>query len=66
MQEYLQAFTGLRFTPFKFPLTARFKIDVVVYYLTGKSEPQSWQTRGWFSLDPGQKKHVADSHNRYE
>jgi sRNA-binding carbon storage regulator CsrA len=40
-------------------------IDVIVYYLAGKNEPESWQTRGWFSLSPGQKKHVADTHNRY-
>jgi hypothetical protein len=40
-------------------------IDVIVYYLAGKNEPQTWQTRGWFSLASGQKKYVADSHNRY-
>jgi len=40
-------------------------IEVIVYYLDGHGEPQTWQTRGWFSLDPGQKKHVADTHNRY-
>jgi len=40
-------------------------IDVVIYYLDGKNGPTTWQTRGWFSVDPGQKKHVVDTHNRY-
>ena len=40
-------------------------IDVVVYFLPANDEPQTWQTRGWFYLDAGQKKHVADSRNRY-
>ncbi len=40
-------------------------IEVLVYYLAGKSEPESWQTSGWFGLYPGQKNHVADTHNRY-
>ena len=40
-------------------------IDVVIYYLDGKNDPATWQTRGWFSVDPGQKKHVVDTHNRY-
>ena len=40
-------------------------IDVIVYYLDGKNGPSSWQTRGWFSVDPGKKKHVVDTHNRY-
>jgi Protein of unknown function (DUF3568) len=40
-------------------------IDVIVYYLSGKDESEIWQTRGWFSLEPGQKKHVADTRNRY-
>ena len=40
-------------------------IDVIVYYLAGKNEPQTWQTRGWFNLASGQKKYVADNHNRY-
>ena len=40
-------------------------IDVVIYYLDGKNDPSIWQTRGWFSVDPGQKKHVVDTHNRY-
>ncbi len=43
----------------------RHPIEVIVYYLAGQSGPESWQTRGWFSLDPGQKKYVADTHNRY-
>lgn len=40
-------------------------IDVLVYYLDGKSGPSTWQTRGWFSVDPGKKKHLVDTHNRY-
>ena len=40
-------------------------VDVVIYYLDGKNDPSIWQTRGWFSVDPGQKKHVVDTHNRY-
>ncbi len=40
-------------------------IDVIVYCFAGKDEPQIWQTRGWFYLDAGQKKYVADGHNRY-
>ena len=40
-------------------------IEVIVYYLAGKNEPETWQTRGWFSLAPGQKKYAANTHNRY-
>jgi Protein of unknown function (DUF3568) len=40
-------------------------IDIVVYYLDGNNGPESWETRGWFSIEPGQKKHVADTLNRY-
>lgn len=40
-------------------------IEVIVYYLAGRNEPASWQTHGWFSLKPGQKKHVANTLNRY-
>jgi hypothetical protein len=40
-------------------------IDVIVYYLAGKDDSEIWLTRGWFSIDPGQKKHVADTCNRY-
>ena len=29
------------------------------------STPEHWQTQGWFSLSAGQKKHIADTHNRY-
>jgi uncharacterized membrane protein len=36
-----------------------------VRYLDGKNEPDHWQTRGWFKLDSGQKKHIVDTHNRY-
>jgi uncharacterized membrane protein len=41
------------------------EIDVIIYYLDGKNGPTTWQTRGWFRVDPGQKKHVVDTHNRY-
>ncbi len=40
-------------------------IEVIVYYLDGKNGPAAWQTRGWFRVDPGKKKHVVDTHNRY-
>jgi len=40
-------------------------IDIIVYYLAGRNQPETWQTRGWFNVGPGQKKHVADTHNRY-
>jgi hypothetical protein len=40
-------------------------IDVIVYYLDGKNGPTTWQTRGWFRVDPGKKKHVVNTHNRY-
>ncbi len=40
-------------------------IDVIVYFLDGKNGPSTWQTRGWFSIDPGKKKHLVDTHNRY-
>jgi len=35
-------------------------LDIVVYYLAADNGPASWQTRGWFSVEPGQKKHIAD------
>ena len=40
-------------------------IYVAIRFLAGKDEPEHWQTRGWFSLAAGQKKHIADTHNRY-
>jgi len=40
-------------------------IYVAVRYLAGKNEPEHWQTRGWFKLAAGQKKHIVDTHNRY-
>ena len=40
-------------------------IDVLIYYLDGQNGPATWQTRGWFSVDPGKRKHVVDTHNRY-
>ena len=43
----------------------RLPIYVAIRFLGGKDEPEHWQTRGWFSLDAGQTKHIADTHNRY-
>lgn len=43
----------------------RHPIYVAIRFLTGKDEPEHWQTRGWFSLASGEKKHIADTHNRY-
>ena len=40
-------------------------IYIAVRYLAGKNEPEHWQTRGWFTLASGQKKHIVDTHNRY-
>jgi hypothetical protein len=40
-------------------------IYVAIRFLAGKDEPEHWQTRGWFPLAAGQKKHIADTHNRY-
>lgn len=40
-------------------------IDIVVYYMDGVNGPAAWQSRGWFSVEPGQKKYVADTNNRY-
>ena len=40
-------------------------IYVAVRYLAGKNEPEHWQTRGWFTLASGQKKHIVDTRNRY-
>jgi hypothetical protein len=40
-------------------------IYVAVRYLAGKNEPEHWETRGWFALASGQKKHIVDTHNRY-
>ena len=40
-------------------------IDVIVYFLAGKNEPQVWRTIGWLNLAPGQKKYAADTHNRF-
>lgn len=41
------------------------RIYVAVRFLTAKNEPEHWATRGWFALGAGQKKHIADTHNRY-
>jgi len=45
--------------------SCRRPIYVAVRYLAGKNEPEHWQTRGWFKLASGQKKHIVDTHNRY-
>lgn len=41
------------------------RIYVAVRFLTVKNEPEHWATRGWFALGAGQKKHIADTHNRF-
>ena len=41
------------------------RIYVAVRFLTAKNEPEHWTTRGWFSLNAGQKKHIADTRNRF-
>jgi len=41
------------------------RIYVAVRFLTAKNEPEHWATRGWFSLNAGQKKHIADTRNRF-
>jgi hypothetical protein len=43
----------------------RHPIYVAIRFLAGKDEPEHWQTRGWFTLTSGQKKHIADTPNRY-
>ena len=43
----------------------RLPIYVAIRFLAGKDQPEHWQTRGWFSLNAGQTKHIADTHNRY-
>lgn len=40
-------------------------IYLAVRFLTATNEPTHWTTRGWFVLGAGQKKHIADTHNRY-
>ncbi len=40
-------------------------IRVAAYFKHGKEGTQRWQTGGWFFLDPGQKKHVIDTQNRF-
>lgn len=41
------------------------RIYVAVRFLTAKNEPEHWTTRGWFALGAGQKKHIADTRNRF-
>lgn len=41
------------------------RIYVAVRFLTAKIEPEHWATRGWFSLNADQKKHIADTRNRF-
>lgn len=41
------------------------RIYVVVRFLTANNEPEHWTTRGWFSLNAGQQKHIADTRNRF-
>ena len=41
------------------------RIYVAVRFLTAKNEPEHWATRGWFAVNAGQKKHIADTRNRF-
>jgi uncharacterized membrane protein len=41
------------------------RIYVAVCFMTAKNEPGHWTTRGWFSLNAGQKQHIVDTHNRF-
>jgi uncharacterized membrane protein len=36
-------------------------IYVAIRFLAGNNEPENWQTRGWFHLSAGQKKHIANT-----
>ncbi len=45
--------------------TCRHPVFVAVRFLAGKNEPAHWTTRGWFVLPAEQKKHIADTHNRF-
>lgn len=41
------------------------RIYVAMRFLTAENEPEHWTTRGWFALEAGQKKHLADTSNRF-
>lgn len=40
-------------------------IRVAAYFKPGTKGPPAWQTGGWFSLEPGQKRHAIDTQNRF-
>ena len=40
-------------------------IQVVIYSLTGPKGHESWNTRGWFFMEPGAKKLLVNTHNYY-
>jgi len=40
-------------------------VKVAVYYLAGPEGAETWGARGWFFVDAGRKKHIADTKNRY-
>ena len=40
-------------------------IRVAVYYLAGPEGSETWETRGWFFMKPGNKKQIAETKNRY-
>jgi hypothetical protein len=44
--------------------TCRLPIRVVARYQSGNGDNDSWQTHGWVLLNPGQKKHIADTRDR--
>ena len=40
-------------------------IKVAIYCLTGPKGSEIWDARGWFFIEPGHKKHIVDTNNRY-
>jgi len=40
-------------------------IRVAVYFQPETEEKKAWQVGGWFSLDPGQRKHAVNTQNRF-
>jgi hypothetical protein len=45
--------------------TCRHTIRVVARYQPGSGDNDSWQTQGWVFLNPGQRKYIVDTRNRY-
>jgi hypothetical protein len=40
-------------------------IKLAIYYLRYLNEEETWGAQGWFLVEPRQKKHIADTKNRY-